>query len=178
MAARSKLRTRTRVRGPTSRRRVPLLTASSGNPRTLPGIVRVTSSSATSTSTSQRALLDCDGHPRESGAHQHGNFRCSEEPELIFLSHPDSLHCRNLLTNPSMAVSIFSPSQKWNGSDQGVQLFGTCSQASGRNELEAERLYGERFPAYAEWRRNLKDDNIALGLSVLPVCRPQLENLR
>jgi uncharacterized protein YhbP (UPF0306 family) len=98
----------------------------------------------------------------ENRAHINTAYFCySEEFELFFLSHPNSLHCRNLMTNTSMAMNIFSSSQEWTGPDQGVQLLGTCSQVSGADERKAEQLYGVRFPAYAEWRRGLKDSDFA-----------------
>lgn len=56
-------------------------------------------------------------------------FCYSEELELYFLSHPGSLHCRNIRTNPSVAMTIFSSSQKWTDPSVRVQLFGSCIQA-------------------------------------------------
>jgi uncharacterized protein YhbP (UPF0306 family) len=89
-------------------------------------------------------------------------FCCSQELELYFLSHPDSVHCRNLAANSSMAVTVFSSAQDWRHPGYGLQLFGNCSSASGPEGREAERLYAERFPAYTNWRANLKDADLAL----------------
>jgi len=47
-------------------------------------------------------------------------FCYSDELELYFLSHPRSLHCRNLSMNPSMAAAIFSSSQQWAAADAGL----------------------------------------------------------
>src|SRR6266508_3119196 len=72
--------------------------------------------------------------------HAHINpayFCCSQDLEIFFLSDPTSLHCRNLESNPSMAMTIFDSSQNWGGSDRGIQLFGTCRQATGRQALQA-----------------------------------------
>lgn len=79
-------------------------------------------------------------------------FCSSENLELYFLSDPGSLHCRNLSTNSSMAIAIFSSSQKWNGPGRGIQLFGTCREARGLQATKAEWLYGKRFPAYGKWK--------------------------
>ena len=83
-------------------------------------------------------------------------FSYSDDLELYFLSHPSSLHCRNLSTNRSMAITIFSSSQKWVGPDKGLQLFGSCTQAWGRQASKAEQCYGKRFAAYASWKASLK----------------------
>lgn len=75
-------------------------------------------------------------------------FAYSPAFELCFLSNPGSLHCRNLETNPSMAIAIFRSDQVWGKADRGIQLFGTCRQAKGRKARLAERLYAKRFPGY------------------------------
>lgn len=92
-------------------------------------------------------------------AHINDAYFCySMELRLYFLSDPSSLHCRNILVNPSMAMTIFNSSQKWGGSDRGIQLFGTCSEAKGHQATQAEQLYGERFRAYEKWRANESKD--------------------
>lgn len=91
-----------------------------------------------------------------------GYFCYSRELDLYFLSHPGSMHCRNLASNSSMAVTIFSSAQDWRRPGRGLQLFGNCNLATGPEEREGERLYAERFPAYPDWRANLKDTDLAL----------------
>lgn len=77
-------------------------------------------------------------------------FAFSEDLELYFLSDPGAVHCRNLSGNPSMAITIFNSSQRWGKPDKGLQLFGACREAKGRQVAKAERVYGKRFPEYAE----------------------------
>ncbi len=97
---------------------------------------------------------------REKRAHiNHAYFCYSKDLELYFLSDPSSLHCRNLLTNPSMAMTIFNSSQKWGGPDRGMQLFGTCSEAKGSRMAKAGHLYGKRFLAYGKWRTRQEKNN-------------------
>jgi len=87
-------------------------------------------------------------------AHINTAYFCSSaDLDVYFLSDPSALHCRNLTTNPTMAITVFSSSQRWGHPDRGVQLFGTCREASARHAVEAERLYRQRFPAYGRWRR-------------------------
>lgn len=96
--------------------------------------------------------------------HAHINtayFCYSDELELYFLSHPNALHCRNLFTNSSMGMTIFSSSQRWGGSDRGLQLFGICSQTRGPQARFAEELYRKRFAAYARWKASLKKSDAA-----------------
>jgi uncharacterized protein YhbP (UPF0306 family) len=78
-------------------------------------------------------------------------FCSSDDLELYFLSDPGSTHCENLAVNPSMAIAIFRSTQRWGGSDRGMQLFGVCREANGREAAQAERLYRKRFRLYAKW---------------------------
>ena len=50
--------------------------------------------------------------------------------------------------NPSAAVAVFRSTQRWGGSDRGIQLFGRARELRGRSAVEAERLYAQRFRAY------------------------------
>ena len=88
-------------------------------------------------------------------------FSYSDTLELYFLSHPGSLHCRNLSRNASMAVTIFSSVQQWTDPGQGLQLFGACAVTSGASVEEAERAYRRRFPAYQNWKASLKNEDLA-----------------
>jgi uncharacterized protein YhbP (UPF0306 family) len=90
---------------------------------------------------------------KQNRAHiNHAYFSYSENLELYFLSDPASLHCRNLLTNSSMAMTIFNSSQEWGGADRGIQLFGTCHEVTRHEVLAVERSYAGRFQAYEKWR--------------------------
>jgi uncharacterized protein YhbP (UPF0306 family) len=81
--------------------------------------------------------------------------------ELYFLSHPSSVHCRNLAARPAAAVAVFSSSQRWGGRDRGLQLFGSCGLATGPRAAEADRLYRARFPRFASWREGLSPGEVA-----------------
>ena len=75
-------------------------------------------------------------------------FSFSEDLELYFLSDRGAAHCRNLSSNPSMAMAVFDSSQTWGKPDRGLQLFGICREAKGREATNVERVYGKRFPEY------------------------------
>jgi hypothetical protein len=103
------------------------------------------------------ATVSSGGRPHISTAY----FCVSPALELYFLSHPRSLHCRNLAARPAAAIAVFSSSQGWGGHDRGLQLFGTCGLATGPRASEAERLYGARFPPFAAWRSGLSPGEVA-----------------
>ena len=88
----------------------------------------------------------------------HLYFCWSEDLEFYFLSDPRSLHCRNLLTNPSMDMTVFSSDQPWDRPGRGLQLWGRCVEAKGQHAGKAERAYRIRFPKYSEYRASVARD--------------------
>jgi uncharacterized protein YhbP (UPF0306 family) len=74
--------------------------------------------------------------------------------EFYFLSDPESQHCRNLSSNPSLAMTIFDSSKRWENPGVGVQLFGTGRRAVGRQADLARKVYGTRFPAFGRWAKS------------------------
>lgn len=83
-------------------------------------------------------------------------YRGLDGLEIFFLSDIKSRHCRNLLRNPSMAMTIFRTSQPWDAPGRGLQLFGTCSQTEGQLARRARQVYAKRFPSYAKWMSSTK----------------------
>jgi len=81
-------------------------------------------------------------------------FAYSADLALYFLSDPESLHSRNLQANPSLAMTIFDSSQRWERPGQGVQLFGTGRRTAGRQADLAATVYGTRFPAFGRWLKS------------------------
>src|SRR2546428_12303357 len=80
-------------------------------------------------------------------AHINSAYFCySPDLNVYFLSDPDSLHCKNVERNPSMAMMVMNSSQTWGGTDRGIQLFGACHRVRGPAAKEAERRYGSRVP--------------------------------
>src|SRR5437667_321012 len=61
--------------------------------------------------------------------------------------------CRNLLANPSMAMTIFDSHQRWENPGRGIQLFGSGQRTGGSQADHAESVYGTRFPAFARWMK-------------------------
>ena len=94
--------------------------------------------------------------PRGSAYVHTAYFAYSDALELFFYSYPDSQHAKNIRKNPSMAATIFSPSQTWGVPGRGMQLFGTCQEAQQSLEEKAELLYGRRFKRFKSWMENQK----------------------
>jgi len=90
-----------------------------------------------------------------------GYFAQSANLHLYLLSHPASLHCRNVATNASMAVAVFVSPQDWTAPGRGIQLFGSCTEIGGDDIADAERVYGHRYTAYAAWKAALKSGDPA-----------------
>lgn len=82
----------------------------------------------------------------------HLYFCWSDDLEFYFLSDPRSLHCRNLLSNPSMAMTVYNSDQPWDRPGRGMQLFGRCTQARLGRAVIGERAYAKRFDGYAAYR--------------------------
>ena len=77
-------------------------------------------------------------------------FAWRSDFEVVWLSAPEARHSRNIRVNPSVAVAVFRSTQRWGGSDRGIQLFGRARELRGRSALEAERLYAKRFKSYVD----------------------------
>lgn len=78
----------------------------------------------------------------------HMYFASNGRFDVVWISDADSRHSRNLLTNPSAAVTIYDSHQTWGRPDRGIQLFGTANAVSGRAAEQARRAYSARFPSY------------------------------
>ena len=76
-------------------------------------------------------------------------FAWSPGLEVVWWSAPEARHSRNIRRQPSVAIAVYDSTQKWGGSDRGIQLFGTAQEVTGRAARDAERLYGARFKAYS-----------------------------
>jgi uncharacterized protein YhbP (UPF0306 family) len=86
-------------------------------------------------------------------------FSYTRDLKVYFFSHPNALHCQNILSNPSMALAIFSSNQTWGNPDCGLQLLGMCKQVAGREVNKVDKLYGKRFAKYTAWKSNFTSDS-------------------
>ena len=103
------------------------------------------------------ATITADGRAHINTAY----FAYSGAFELFFLSHPESLHCRNLRSRETMAIAVFESRQTWGALDRGLQLFGACREARGSAAQRAEKAYATRFKAYATWKAELDEQDAA-----------------
>jgi uncharacterized protein YhbP (UPF0306 family) len=65
--------------------------------------------------------------------------------ELYFLSAPKTLHCRNLESDPRVAVTIQEDVKDWSAI-RGLQLLAHAERLEGAQRGEAQRLYAQKFP--------------------------------
>jgi len=85
-------------------------------------------------------------------------FCFSRDLILYFLSHPGSVHCRNLTHVPQMAVAVFDSHQLWGDPHAGIQLLGTGVLMDLGPGHEARELYAARFPRYREFLLRTPDE--------------------
>ncbi|MDP2811969.1 MAG: pyridoxamine 5'-phosphate oxidase family protein [Rhodocyclaceae bacterium] len=72
-------------------------------------------------------------------------FYAGDGCSLIFLSSPNSRHCRNLALDARCAATIQEDYRDW-PQIKGIQLEGRVRELEGEEESRARRLYGEKFP--------------------------------
>ena len=89
-------------------------------------------------------------------AHVNTAFFCADsEWRMFFISSNRARHSKNVDARPSLAVAVFNSNQDWDDWKTGLQLFGDCAVARGRDARLAAKLYKKRFSAYAKWLHRL-----------------------
>ena len=83
-------------------------------------------------------------------------FFCADsEWRVFFVSSDAARHSKNIETRSSLAIAVFDSNQGWDDWKTGLQLFGNCAVARGRDAGVGAKLYKKRFPAYARWLHGL-----------------------
>ena len=72
-------------------------------------------------------------------------FYAGDGCSLIFLSSPNTRHCRNLAFDARCAATIQEDCRDWT-QIKGIQLEGRVIELQGDEERRAQALYGEKFP--------------------------------
>jgi hypothetical protein len=72
-------------------------------------------------------------------------FYASDGCSLIFLSSPNSRHCRNLALDDRCAATIQEDYSDW-PQIKGIQMEGRVRELKGEEESQARRLYAAKFP--------------------------------
>lgn len=75
----------------------------------------------------------------------HMYFAWSGWFDVYWISDPDSIHSRNLLSNRSAAITVYDSKQTWGRPDRGMQLFGSAGVVSSRAAGAAASAYARRF---------------------------------
>lgn len=84
-------------------------------------------------------------------------FAYIPELKLFFLTPPTAQHSKNVEINNSVAISIFDSHQVVTGKKRGLQVFGVCHRAAGKEIKEGIRMYGKRFSGFAARVKALED---------------------
>ncbi len=84
-------------------------------------------------------------------------FAYNHKLTFYFLTPTTAQHSKNVKENGSVAVSIFDTHQAVTGKKRGLQIFGTCHQATGKEIKEGIQVYGKRFSGFGE-RIHAPDD--------------------
>lgn len=69
--------------------------------------------------------------------------------EVVWVSHPEARHSRNLKASSSTGIAVYDSSQSWGEPDRGLQLFGSAREVGSSGRRQAERDYAQRFPRFA-----------------------------
>jgi len=72
-------------------------------------------------------------------------FYASWRDNLVFLSAPHTLHCKNIALNEHVAASIQEDYDDWS-QIKGFQIRGVVSQFSGAELTSAKNAYSDKFP--------------------------------
>jgi uncharacterized protein YhbP (UPF0306 family) len=75
-------------------------------------------------------------------------FASGPELHLVWLSHPDAMHSRNIRERGTAAVAVYDSNQTWGKPDRGIQLFGAAHSATDVESSAAEARYAGRFPDF------------------------------
>ena len=72
-------------------------------------------------------------------------FYAGDGASLIFLSAPNTRHCRNLAQDARCAATIQEDYSEWS-KIKGIQIEGRVHELRGEDEERARKIYGEKFP--------------------------------
>lgn len=72
-------------------------------------------------------------------------FYVNEGADFYFLSAPHSRHCRNMASDPRVAITIHEDCAEWSAI-QGVQLTALGRELDGDERAAAQRSYAAKFP--------------------------------
>ncbi len=72
-------------------------------------------------------------------------FTFTENLTFYILTPPTTEHGKNIVANPAVALTIFDSHQEPQDKKQGLQISGTCTQASEQNMVTALRSYQKTY---------------------------------
>ncbi len=75
-------------------------------------------------------------------------FAWGPDLRLVWLSHPDAAHSRNVERDERVAVAVYDSAQVWGRPDRGIQLVGSARRLEGDDAGDAAAVYRSRFVEY------------------------------
>lgn len=96
--------------------------------------------------------------------------------ELFFLSEPCSQHSLNFENNSSTAISIYDSNQVWGKELLGIQLFGKCEGAKGKDVIKGYYLYAKRYNDFVSWIKH--PDELISGIAETKLYKFTTEALK
>ena len=75
-------------------------------------------------------------------------FAVTTDFGIVWLSAPEARHSRNIRASGTAAIAVYASTQRWGGTDRGIQVFGSARELRGSAAKEAERAYAARFRGY------------------------------
>ncbi len=63
-------------------------------------------------------------------------YSLDDDLNVYFLSDPKTLHCKQIATNPNVALSVSDSPQNPSSKKKGVQVFGVAEEVSGMQKIK------------------------------------------
>ncbi len=104
----------------------------------------------------------------------HTAFYCySNNFSLYFLTPPTAQHSKNFEENQSVAVAVYNSGQGLENK-KGLQIFGSCHKAKGKDLEEGYELYAKRFTWLKNYIKSTLDFKKKIIQSRVYVIKPKI----
>lgn len=85
----------------------------------------------------------------EGGCHSNTIYYCYDDDlNIYFSSDCNTEHCRNIINNANISLSIYNSPLSYGAKHQGLQIEGVCQLISGVELMKGWKLYTKRFPIF------------------------------
>lgn len=81
-------------------------------------------------------------------------YAYNNEWDIVFVSDRNTVHGKNIQVKESVSLVVYNEPQAYGVNHQGIQMEGTCKEATGEDLFKSWLLYVKRFPVF----KNLMSD--------------------